>query len=133
MFKLNKKTEYGLLALQYITSQPLKMATAREIADAYNISPTLLAKVLQSLAKKGIVESVQGAQGGYRVTSDPQDLSIARVVEAIEGPIHITDCYLHTAGCERTPECTLRDRFGLLQNGIMNQLNTVSLAQFFKE
>ncbi len=133
MFKLSKKTEYGLLALQYLADRPENVATVREIAEFHNVSKTLLAKVLQMLAKKNIVESVQGAQGGYVIADNIDNITIARILEAIDGPIHITDCYDKESGCERTSDCTLKHRFVPIQKGIMQQLSSMSLAQFFKE
>ena len=133
MFKLSKKTEYGLLALQYMLMHSRQVATVREIAEYHNISKTLLAKILQGLVKSDIVESVQGAQGGYSIKRDAGKISIAAVMEAIEGPVHITDCYYNDSCCDRYDVCSLKDRFVPLQNGIIQQLNNVSLAEFLKE
>jgi len=134
MFKLSKKTEYGLLALQYMQHNAERnVATVREIAEFYNISQTLLAKIMQSLTRHKIIESVQGAQGGYALRQPANEISLAKVLEAIEGPIHITDCYQNNDCCVRKEHCTLRHRFTPLQNGIIDQLQTMTLAEFFKE
>ena len=70
MLKLNKKTEYGLLALQYMLARENSdVATVKEIAEHHKISQSLLAKILQSLARQKIIKSVQGARGGYSVVS----------------------------------------------------------------
>jgi len=134
MFKLSKKTEYAILALQYMMSNSFKnVVTVREIADFHNISQTLLAKILQILARQKIIESVQGSQGGYTLQQNAQQISLARIMEAIEGPIHITDCYLDTGCCIRTENCTLRDRLVPVQTGLVQHLNNITLADFIKE
>ena len=134
MFKLSKKTEYAILALQYMTSNPHKnVVTVREIADFHNISLTLLAKILQVLARKKIIESVQGSQGGYSLRQSAKKISLARIMEAIEGPIHITDCHHDANCCVRTDNCTLRERLVPVQIGLVQHLNNITLADFIKE
>lgn len=129
MFKFNKKTEYGILALQHMLSlKQDQVATVKEIAENYKIPQSLLAKILQQLSRKKIIQSVQGAKGGYVLKTDADDLSLARVLEAIEGPIHITDCYAEVSCCDRMDDCTLRDGFHSVQKQIVNYLNTVRLA-----
>jgi len=134
MFKLSKKTEYAILALQYMMSKAHKnVVTVREIADFHNISQTLLAKILQVLARKQIIESVQGSQGGYTLVQNAKKISLAKIMEAIEGPIHITDCHYDTSCCERTYNCTLRDRLVPVQKGLVQHLNNITLVDFIKE
>jgi len=85
MFKFNKKTEYGILALQHMLSlKQDQVATVKEIAENYKIPQSLLAKILQQLSRKKIIQSVQGAKGGYVLKTDADDLSLAKVLEAIE-------------------------------------------------
>jgi len=134
MFKLSKKTEYAILALQYMMGKTHKnVVTVREIAEHHNISQTLLAKILQVLARKKIIESVQGSQGGYTLVQNAKKISLAKIMEAIEGPIHITDCHYDVSCCERTDNCTLRDRLVPVQKGLVQHLNNITLADFIKE
>jgi Rrf2 family protein len=71
MFKLNRKTEYGLLALQYMARmENNEVATVKEITSQHRIPQSLLAKILQGLARKKIIQSVKGARGGY-VMAEP--------------------------------------------------------------
>jgi len=124
MFRISKKTEYGILAVQYICSTEAEYAaTVREIAEKYKISPTLLAKILQQLAKKDIIRSVQGPRGGYIMNSDARKVSLADVFEAIEGPLHLTECNMDDRSCTRSDDCTLKDGFAPIQQ---------QLADFFR-
>ncbi len=134
MFKLSKKTEYAIVALQYIMGHADKnVVTVREIAEHHNISQTLLAKLLQILARERIIESVQGSQGGYTLVQNAKKISLAKIMEAIEGPIHITDCYVDVSCCERTDSCTLRKRLAPVQKGLVQHLQNITLADFVKE
>jgi len=134
MFKIGKKTGYGLLALQYMAKNGgQNVITVREIAGFYNISQTLLAKILQSLVRHKLVESVQGAQGGYILKHPAEAITLVQVMEAIEGPLHVTDCYNINTCCSHNERCNLRKKFAPVQNGIKEQLNRITLAEFFKE
>ncbi|MDX1411560.1 MAG: Rrf2 family transcriptional regulator, partial [Nitrospirales bacterium] len=99
MLKLSKKADYALMALQYMGSvqysdlPKARLVNTKEIAEENNIPVELLAKVLQALAKQEIVESHNGPKGGYILGREPRDITIAKVLEAIEGPLGIADCY----------------------------------------
>ncbi len=97
MLKFSKKADYGLMALQYIASVQFgdvaraRIVNTKEIAEEYNIPVELLAKVLQTLAKSGLIESHNGPKGGYLLAKEAGAITIAQVLEAIEGPLGITD------------------------------------------
>src|SRR5512145_202190 len=98
MLKISKKADYALMALQHIASvqfgdiTPGRVVNTKEIAEEYNIPSELLAKVLQALAKSGVIESHNGPKGGYLLAHEAKTITIAQVLEAIEGPLGITDC-----------------------------------------
>src|SRR5437016_4353593 len=92
MFRLSKKSDYGLIALKHLAQHSDESVSTREIAAQYHIPAELLAKVLQKLVRKGLLVSHQGINGGYILAKDPASISIVDVVEALEGPICITPC-----------------------------------------
>jgi len=131
MFKLSKKTEYGILALQHMaTMDDGRITTVKEIAEAYNIPNPLLAKICQQLAKSEIIKSVQGSRGGYALGRDAREISLAAVMEAIEGPIHIVDCNFEHHNCDRDPDCTLKTGLGTIEIQMANFLNNITLQDF---
>jgi len=131
MFKLSKKTEYGILALQHMMYLDTdRVATVKEIAEQHNIPQSLLAKICQQLAKSKIIQSVQGSRGGYTLNLEPSDISLSAVMEAIEGPLHIVDCSLDHERCERNDNCTLKIGLNPLQQQLSTFLNNVTLASF---
>ncbi|MBN1541173.1 Rrf2 family transcriptional regulator [candidate division KSB1 bacterium] len=134
MFKLNRKTEYGLLALQYLAglSNP-KMATVREIADNMHIPQPLLAKVLQKLARKQIIRSVQGARGGYVLQEHLESMTLADIIELLEGPIRLTECRTQRACCERMQECNLRYRFEPVQQSLVDVFQRIKVKDLIQE
>src|SRR5215510_13999594 len=101
MLRLSKKTDYALLALQHLASEG-----ARAIAERFGIPLELLAKILQQLAHHGLVAAHKGIHGGYYLARPADAISIADVVEAINGRMTLTACSLADVGCEQFATCT---------------------------
>ena len=128
MFRISKKTEYGILALQYIVEAQDRVATVREIAEKHEISPALLAKILQQLARKKIIQSVQGPRGGYRLNHHAATITLKDIFEAIEGPIHLTECDSDEKRCSRHDICTLKESFDPIHRQLSGFFENISLA-----
>ena len=136
MLKFSKKADYGLMALQHIASVQFgevtraRVVNTKEIAEEYNIPTELLAKVLQTLAKHGIIESHNGPKGGYLLARNAGAISIAQVLEAIEGPLGITDCYHDKEDgsvCLQQEHCTIRTPLLKVQDSIYQLLNSMTI------
>jgi len=135
MLKLSKKADYALMALQHIASvqfgdvTPGRVVNTKEIAEEYNIPLELLAKVLQTLAKHGMIESHNGPKGGYLLARTARQLTIAQILESIEGPLGITDCSHEKDGdlCLQREHCTIRTPLLKVQDSIFQLLNNMTL------
>src|SRR5919201_445368 len=93
MLRLSKKTDYGLMAMVHLAAhEDQGAASARDIAEQYDIPLELLAKVLQQLMRKGLLRSLHGTRGGYRLARPASAVSVAEVIEALDGPLGITQC-----------------------------------------
>ena len=126
MMKLSKKTDYGLIAIQHMRSMnPSRAVNTKEIAHQYNIPVELLAKVLQRLAKHGLVISQNGPKGGYL---SRKAVTIADVVSAIEGPIGITEC-MHEPDeqCQQQETCNIRTPLQFIQTSIVQLLESMTI------
>jgi Rrf2 family protein len=136
MLKISKKADYALMALQYMatvqygemnTLSSFRVVNTKEIAEEHHIPLELLAKVLQTLAKHEMIESQNGPKGGYVLAREPRSISIAQVLEAIEGPLGIADCYHekddHSA-CEQMNHCNIRTPLLRVQESIGQLLST---------
>ncbi|MFQ5930933.1 MAG: RrF2 family transcriptional regulator [Nitrospiraceae bacterium] len=135
MLKFSKKADYGLMALQHIASVQFgevtraRIVNTKEIAEEYNIPTELLAKVLQTLAKHAIIESHNGPKGGYLLARNAAAITIAQVLEAIEGPLGITDCYhdKEASTCLQLEHCTIRTPLLKVQDSIYQLLNNMTI------
>ena len=93
MLRLSKKADYALIAMKHLALRPDQAASsAREIAEAYDIPVELMAKVLQRLAREGLLASHQGTRGGYQLSRPPSRISVADVIQAVDGPLTVTAC-----------------------------------------
>lgn len=132
MVRLSKKVEYGLIAIRYIALQRNgEVVTAKEIADRHRIPYELVAKVLQRLARAGLITSQQGVRGGYMLAKNPNEVSIAMVINAIEGiPPAIAQCMAEgPESCEVFNNCTIKSPLTKVQANIDQAFRTMTLAQ----
>ena len=128
MFQLSKKADYGLIALKHLATHADESISAREIAVQYRIPVELLAKVLQKLARKGLLVSQHGTNGGYVLARDPSAISIVDVVEALEGPISITPCE-RGSDCQQLQLCSVRDPLLKLKAKVVRVLGDTSIYE----
>ncbi len=129
MLRFTKRADYGLMAIHYIAfHQEDGALSSKRIAETFNIPHELLAKILQRLAKKGLIESHNGPRGGYVLTKAPQDITVGQVIRALEGPINIVSC-LEDLDCPQFPRCNLRRPVQKIQASITYLLDTMTLAE----
>jgi Rrf2 family protein len=130
MLKLTRKADYGLIALRHLAlSGPDAAASAKEIAAAYGMPVPLLAKVLQRLAKTGLLESLAGTHGGYRLTRHPATISALEVIRAIDGPVLLTSCFPREGACGQSPRCTVREPLRRVHEGIVGLLKAITIME----
>jgi Rrf2 family protein len=129
MLKFSKKTDYALMAVQYMASRGTdRVVNTKEIAEEYRIPVELLAKVLQKLGKKGLVVSQNGPKGGYLLAKAPTEISVLSVIQAIEGHVGITECYHNeNSHCLQMPRCNIRTPLRNIQNSIYALLDSMSV------
>jgi Rrf2 family protein len=106
------------------------LCTAKEIAETYQVPAELLGKVLQSLARASMVESVQGPRGGYRLSSDLSTMTLGEVVHQLDGPVRIVPCCDGDAICRQEPLCNIRNPIQKIQEDVVSYISGLSLARF---
>ena len=129
MLRFTKRADYGLMAIHYIAlNQEYGAVNAKRIAEEFQIPAELLAKILQRLAKKGLIVSHNGPKGGYGLADLASEITVGQVVRALEGPINIVSC-LETHQCPQMSRCNLRRPVLKIQAGITHMLDTMTLAE----
>ena len=130
MLRLSKKTDYALMAMKHLASDPRRRAaSAREIAERYDIPIELMAKVLTRLVRSGLLVSHQGIHGGYELARPPAATSVAAVIEAIDGPLTMTACTPGDHRCDQFSTCTVRDPLHRIRGRIAAILAECSMSE----
>jgi Rrf2 family protein len=134
LLRLSKKADYALMAVRHLAlkSGP-SSASAREIAEQYDIPIELMAKVLQRLVRAGLLISTQGTRGGYTLGRPASSISVADVIQAIDGPFTVTACSTEKNDCEQYSKCSIRDPLWQIRERIAVTLGTVSIAEMAAE
>jgi len=137
MLALTKKTGYGLIAVTRLCElDDGAVASAREIAERFDLPTSLMMNVLKELASAGYVESVRGARGGYRLARRPEDVSLADLIEALEGPIRLAECVAGPSShkgdrevCHIVDQCPIAGPVHRVHRKLSDFLKQVSLAE----
>ncbi len=134
MLRLSKKADYALMAMKHLAQKrDVPSTSAREIAENYDIPIELMAKVLQRLVRTGLLTSHQGTRGGYSLSRPSTSISVADVIQAIDGPVAVTACSADNNGCEQYGKCNIRDPLWRIRERIVAALGTVSVAEMAAE
>ncbi len=135
MLRLSKKADYALIAMKHLAHKDTGATStcAREIAEQYDIPIELMAKVLQRLVRTGLLVSTQGTRGGYTLSRPSSSISVADVVEAIDGPFTVTACSTDKHDCEQYGKCSVRGPLWQIRERIVQTLGMVTLADMASE
>jgi FeS assembly SUF system regulator len=135
MLRLSKKADYALIAMKHLAHKDAGATStcAREIAEQYDIPIELMAKVLQRLVRSGLLVSTQGTRGGYTLSRASESISVADVIEAIDGPFTVTACSSDKQACDQYGKCSVRGPLWQIRERIVQTLGMVSLADMAAE
>jgi Rrf2 family protein len=129
MLKLTKKADYGLIAMRHLAQNADHgSVSAKDLADAYGIPQEALAKILQRLAKAGLLRSMHGTRGGYALSRSPREISALQVIVAIDGPLFMTSCFSDRS-CEQTDRCTVREPLRKVGESIQQVLSRLTISE----
>ena len=130
MLRLSKKADYALMAMKHLALRGDRgSSSAREIAELYDIPIELMAKVLQRLVRRGLLVSQQGTRGGYQLSRAPVQITVADVIQAIDGPVTVTACSTDDGQCEQFSKCNVRDPLWRVRERILAALGECTIAE----
>lgn len=129
MVRISRLTDYGIVLLSHMAATPDRAQSAAELALELQLPLPTVSKLLGMLSKAGLLASHRGARGGYSLAAEPDAVSIARVVEALEGPVALTMCSGDLPGdCEYESLCPLPGHWKKINGAIRDALEAISLA-----
>lgn len=127
MLRMSRVTDYGLVLLTHLAGgDPTRPTNARELAESAQLPLPMVSKILKVLAREGFLASQRGVKGGYSLTRLPADVSVVEVIDALEGPIALTEC--GNGSCEREARCRVRAPWQRINKVVRKSLENVRLA-----
>ena len=129
MLRVTKLTDYASVVLTVLASDPAAVLSASELAERAGLEVPTVAKLLKPLAQAGLVEGFRGANGGYKLARDAADISLVEIVEAMEGPLGMTECSVHAGQGGIEDSCGVRANWRRINDVVADALRGVSLAQ----
>ncbi|MCP3676316.1 MAG: Rrf2 family transcriptional regulator [Deltaproteobacteria bacterium] len=134
MFRLSKAADYAIRGLVYLSMKSDDgMSGIEEISKARSIPASYLAKLFQTLAKKGFVRSFRGPEGGFALTRPPSDINLLEVIEAVEGPIFLNECLIQRGYCPQDAVCTVHHVWRETQSRFLDCLRSYNFEQLAEE
>ena len=128
MLKLTKKADYALMAMKHLAEHPSEGSrSAKDVSEAYGIPPEALAKILQRLAKAGLLLSQHGTNGGYTLARPAHTISAFEVIQAI------TSCVTVRGECDQSDRCNIREPLRKVNDSIEAVLKRIKISHMREE
>ncbi len=127
MLRISRLTDYGTLILVYLASRQDRLCSASDVAAAVHIALPTVQKLLKLIAASGLVQSERGTDGGYCLSRPPESISAADILDALEGPVAITECSIEDGHCHLEASCGVGSAWQKISKSMRISLENVSL------
>lgn len=128
MLRISKMTDYAIMVMVELHASRGEVLCAQTLAEQSHLELPTVSKVLKLLVKTGLVDSYRGASGGYSLERNAQEISVADIIAAIEGPIAMTECSVREGLCAQEALCSLRGNWQRISVAVAKAMEGVSLA-----
>jgi FeS assembly SUF system regulator len=129
MLRISKLTDYATVILAHLAGDEAALRTAVELAERTGLGLATVSKVLKELQRAGLVASTRGARGGYTLARPAAAISAADIIDAVEGPVGLTECATHPGQCGLEPSCRVGRSWQRVNVAIRRALGDVKLTQ----
>ena len=133
MFRVTKLADYGVLMMAQFAASPHDTKCAKDIAESVGLPLPMAGKILKILAREGLLSSHRGSKGGYSLAHQPEEISVAAVIGALQGPIAVTECTDTVNGkCDRKQDCPMSANWHRINHAIREALEKISLIDMMQ-
>lgn len=130
MLRMTKQADYGIVLMTHMASQTERRFTAPELAEETQIPAPMVSKILKLLSREDLLDSQRGVKGGYSLARDPEEITVAAMIGALDGPIAFTECIEGSPGsCSQEAVCRLRTNWQKINQVLSHALEGISLAE----
>ena len=128
MLRLGRLTDYGIVLMAHLAGAGPGPHNARDLASHTQLPQPAVSKLLKALARSGLLESSRGPQGGYALARSAGEITVPEMIEALEGPIALTDCTLHEGACAQESSCHVRTPWQQINRAVHDALSRIHLS-----
>lgn len=132
MLRMSKMADYGTVILTAMAHQPERTRNAAEIGAVTRLPVPSVSKILKIFVREGLVVSLRGAKGGYTLSRPPAEISTAQILNAIDGPIGMTECSVTPGLCSRETGCPVRVNWQRVNRLMLQALEQITLEQMIQ-
>ncbi len=132
MLRITRLTDYGTVVLAHLAAHDGSVCSAADVATTTGLALPTVSKLLKSLARSGLAISTRGANGGYRLSRSPHEISAADVIDALEGPVAITECSGSDSHCEHESVCSVGGAWQRINIAMRRALDDISLSDLLR-
>ncbi len=130
MIRMSRLADYGVVLMTQLAARRQVLTTAPELSLLSGLPVPTVSKILKALAQDGLIESHRGNKGGYALVRRAEEVSMAEIIRALEGPIALTECVDAEVGsCDFETKCPTRTNWGKINAAVIGALEGISLAQ----
>jgi FeS assembly SUF system regulator len=129
MIRITKQTDYGIVLLTHLAADPERQYNAPDLAAEAHLPLPMVSKILKLLARESLLVSHRGVKGGYGLARQPEAISMAEIIAALEGPIAITECISVEGDCSHEPLCPVRSNWRRINQAVRTALEGITLAE----
>lgn len=129
MIRITKQTDYGIVLLTHLAANPEHQYNAPELAAEARLPLPMVSKILKLLARETLLVSHRGVKGGYSLARQPEAISMAEIIAALEGPIALTECISVEGDCSHEPLCPVRSNWRRINQAVRTALAGITLAE----
>jgi FeS assembly SUF system regulator len=133
MLRLTKLTDYAIVILSEMASNPAARLSSSQLAAATGVNEPTVAKILKQLTCAQMIGSHRGVQGGYQLLTTGDKITMRQIIEAIDGPIAIADCVNGATGCSVKHKCRVRGNWDKVNNAIIGALDGLTLGEMMQQ
>ena len=128
MLRLGRLTDYGIVLMAHLAGAGPGPHNARDLAGSTQLPLPAVSKLLKTLARGGLLASSRGPQGGYALARPADEITVPEMIEALEGPIALTDCTLHEGACAQESSCHVRTPWQQINRAVHDALARIHLS-----
>lgn len=132
MLRMSKMADYGTLILTTMVQEPERIQSATGIAATIRVPAPTVSKILKILAREGLVTSLRGAKGGYLLSRPPNQITISHIINAMDGPIGMTECSITPGLCAQESNCRVRANWQKVNRIVLDALDQITLDQMIE-